>query len=202
MDQLFEFLLGQAQYAHFYIFGLFMLAGLNIPVSEDILIIAGAIASANFVPENTNILFAACFLGAFISDIICYGLGRGLGPRLTTIKPFKYLIDQPKLEMMQNFYGRYGALTLFFGRFIPFGVRNAIFLTSGMSRMNFAKFCLIDGIACSITTTILFSLGRMFAKNYQELFGYLADSKWIIAAVAAFALGIIFVVKKRKKSLV
>ena len=41
---------------------------------------------------------------------------------------------------MMGFYKKYGALTLVIGRFIPFGVRNAIFLTSGISKMPFAKF--------------------------------------------------------------
>lgn len=199
MHELFNFLLSQAQYAHFYIFGLFMLAGFNLPVSEDILIIAGAIISVKYAPENSEILFAACFAGAYLSDIVCYFLGKKFGPKLVNIPPFSKLIDQDKISTMNGFYDRYGSLTLFVGRFIPFGVRNAIFLTAGMSKMKPLKFAVIDFAACSITTVILFSLGRLFAENYEKLFSYLNDSKWIIAGIAVIAVSTIVVIKRSSR---
>ncbi|MDB2447058.1 DedA family protein, partial [bacterium] len=151
MNALFDFILSQAPYAHFYIFGLFMLAGFNIPVSEDVLIIAGAIISVKFAPENITLLFIACYMGAYLSDVICYFLGRTLGLKLLSIRPFSKLVDGKKISTMAGFFERYGSLTLFFGRFIPFGVRNAIFLTAGISKMNFVKFALVDLAACTIT---------------------------------------------------
>jgi membrane-associated protein len=199
MNPLFDFVIAQAPYAHFYIFGMFMLAGLNIPVSEDVLIIAGAIISVKFAPENAVWLLIACYMGAYISDVICYFLGRTLGLKILAVKPFSKLIDKKKLDTVSGFFERYGALTLFLGRFIPFGVRNALFLSAGISKMNFAKFAIVDLLACTMTTAILFSLGRSFAENYEELFGYIGESKWIIAAVAISAVSIIIVIKKMKR---
>lgn len=198
MDQLFNFILSQAQYAHFYIFGLFMLAGFNIPVSEDVLIIAGAIISVRFAPENAVLLFVACYMGAYLSDLICYWLGRSLGLKILSVKPFSKLVDKSKIETMAGFFTKYGIATLFFGRFIPFGVRNALFLSAGISKMNFIKFAIVDLLACTVTSAILFSLGRVFAENYEVLFGYIAESKWIIALFAAAVITIIYIVKKKK----
>jgi membrane protein DedA with SNARE-associated domain len=200
MDQLFNFILSQAEYAHFYIFGLFMLAGFNIPVSEDVLIIAGAIISVKFAPENAAILFIACYMGAYISDVICYFLGRTVGIKLLSMRPFSKLIDAKKVETMSGFFERYGTATLFFGRFIPFGVRNALFLSAGISKMNFVKFAVVDLLACTITSAILFSLGRLFAENYEVLFAHIADSKWVIAAIAITAVSTIYFMKKKKKA--
>lgn len=200
MDSIFDFIIAQAPYAHFYIFGLFLLAGLNVPVSEDVLIIAGAIISVKFAPENAIWLLLACYMGAYVSDLISYCLGRTLGVKILSVKPFSKLIDKKKLDTVSGFFDRYGALTLFFGRFIPFGVRNALFLSAGISKMNFAKFAIVDLLACTMTTAILFTLGRNFAENYEQLFGYIGESKWIIAAVAITVISIIVIIKKRKKS--
>ena len=64
---------------------------------------------------------------------------------------------------------RYGFWTLLVGRFIPFGVRNCLFMTAGMARMPFLKFAVSDGIACFISSTVLFSLGYTLGKNQALL---------------------------------
>jgi len=198
MEDIFNFILAQSDYAHFYIFGLFMLAGFNVPVSEDVLIIAGAIISVKFAPENATLLFLSCYLGAYFSDLICYFLGRTLGLRIISIKPFSKFVDQNKINSMSGFFEKFGIATLFFGRFIPFGVRNALFLSAGISKMNFVKFAVVDLLACTTTSVILFSLGRLFAENYEKLFEHLANSKWIIVAIALMTLATIVFFKKRK----
>ncbi len=45
-----------------------------------------------------------------------------------------------KINKIESYYISHGAKTLFFGRFIPFGVRNIIFLTAGLAEMKFFKF--------------------------------------------------------------
>ena len=53
-------------------------------------------------------------------------------------------------------------------------MRNALFLSAGISKMNFVKFAVVDLLACTTTSVILFSLGRLFAENYEKLFEHLA----------------------------
>ena len=71
-----DFLISQAAYAHFYIFGLFMLAGFCVPVSEDVMFIAAAVISVTLVPENREVLFAACFAG-FVENAVAGGDDKG-----------------------------------------------------------------------------------------------------------------------------
>lgn len=200
MNELFNFILEQAQNAHFYIFGLFLLAGFNIPVSEDLLIVSGAIISVNFAPHNATVLFLACYMGAYLSDIICYFVGRRLGPRIISVKPFSKLINRKRLDTIAGFYAKYGIWALFFGRFIPFGVRNALFMSAGISKMNFGKFALVDLVSCTITTLILFSLGRSFAENYEVLFDHIARSKWFIGGLAALVVLFLWYLRRKKLS--
>ena len=68
------------------------------------------------------------------------------------------MITQEKIDKINSFYERYGLTTLIIGRFIPFGVRNALFLTAGLGRMNAIKFAIGDLIACTISCSFFFWL--------------------------------------------
>lgn len=188
-----EFLIEQAAVAHWYAFGLLMLAGLNIPISEDLVLIGSAVLAATVVPENFYPLLIAAFAGAYLSDIENYWLARILGPRLRRIKFFEKMLPQEKLDLVKGFMDRYGPLTLIFGRFVPFGVRNAQFTTAGLSKMDFWKFAFFDFVGCVLTTTVLFALGYSFGRNYELLLGHIGEWKLYIfgVAVAVVALAIL-----------
>ncbi|MCY4443340.1 MAG: DedA family protein [Proteobacteria bacterium] len=185
---LFDYLLSQAAYAHFYIVFLFLLAGFCLPISEDILIITAAIISVKYAPNNREILFLSCYLGAYSSDIICYSLGRKFGHNLLTKKPFSKFISKKHLSRVERFYANHSILTLFFGRFIPFGIRNVIFLTAGMSKMHPVKFLSVDALSCLASSALLFYLGRRFADNSEYLFDVLQPRLNAILSIIALAI--------------
>lgn len=173
MNTIIQFLFEHAHYAHWIVFGALMLAGLNIPISEDLMIILSAVLAATIVPENTGVLFLAVFLGCYISDWVCYWIGRKWGPKLWGIKWFAKTFDQKKLEKIHNYYAKYGFWTLLIGRFIPFGVRNCLFLSAGLGKMPFGTFLLSDGIACIISNSVLFYLAYSAGKNYEALLAFI-----------------------------
>jgi membrane-associated protein len=162
-----------AQYAHWLIFGVLILAGLNVPISEDLMLVTSGVLASTVVPENTTKLFVCVFLGCYLSDWIAYWIGRRLGPKLWKFKWFASMVSEKRFQRMKVFYQDYGFLTLLVGRFIPFGVRNCLFITAGMTRMHFGKFIISDGIACFISNTALFTLAYSFGKNHEVLFEYL-----------------------------
>jgi membrane-associated protein len=173
MDTLIQFLFDNAHYAHWMIFGALMLAGFNIPISEDLMIILSAVLAATVVPENTIILFVTVFLGCYLSDWVCYWIGRKFGPKLWQMKWFAKTVNKKKLDLIHNYYEKYGFWTLLIGRFIPFGVRNCLFLTAGAGKMHFGKFILSDGIACIISNTALFTLAFYAGRNHEELLQFI-----------------------------
>lgn len=199
MDVLIDFIYRHAAHAHWIIFSALMLAGFNIPISEDLMIIISALLAATIVPENVVPLFLGVFLGCYLSDWVCYWIGRKLGPKLWKIRWFSRTIPKKKLVFAQNFYKKYGFWTLLIGRFIPFGVRNCLFLTAGLGRMPFGKFILSDGIACITSNTVLFTIAYMLGKNYEVLLHFLKTFNIVI--FSAFLVSIIVFIwyKKRKK---
>ncbi len=173
METITAFIEAHVNYAHWVTFGLLILAGLNVPISEDLLILVSGVLASTVVPENLWKLFFAVFLGAYLSDWMVYWMGRIWGPSLWRIRWFSRLFKPKRLEQITHYYNRYGVLTLLIGRFIPFGVRNALFVTAGIARMPFRKFLLGDGIACLISNSTLFALAYYCGKNSTSIMSYI-----------------------------
>ncbi|MDE3045094.1 MAG: DedA family protein [Verrucomicrobiota bacterium] len=198
MDTIIQFIFDHAQHAHWIIFGALMLAGINVPISEDLMIILSAVLAATVIPEHTFLLFAAVFLGCYLSDWVCYGIGRKFGPRLWNFRWFAKTISPKRLDQIHLYYQKYGFWTLLIGRFIPFGVRNCLFLTAGMGRMPFGKFILSDGIACLASNTTLFTLAYLAGKNYQAILQPLKTINLLL--FGAFVMSIIGLVWYKRKT--
>ena len=194
MEVLVNFIIAHADQAHWIIFGLLMLAGLNVPISEDLMLIIGGMIASTMHPENTYRLFIWIFLGCYLSDWMAYGLGRFLGPRLLQWRNFKRFEEKGTLKMIQDYYHKYGFLTLLIGRFIPFGVRNCLFITAGMGEMAFTRFILADGIACFLSNAVMFSLAYSFGKHYQELLAMVSSANMMIFGTFVLILVAIFAV--------
>ncbi|WP_428353238.1 DedA family protein [Methyloprofundus sp.] len=193
MQELLQLIQANIQYAHFIIFATLLLAGLNIPVSEDVMIFISALLASNN-PDYLPHLFIAVYLGAFFSDLISYSLGRFVGPKLFKIRFFAKMVSAERVTKISNYYQKYGVITLILGRFIPFGIRNALFLTAGLGKMNFIKFALSDLLACTISTISFFTL---YFHYGESVINYIKQANSIIFALAIILLGIFWFRSKR-----
>ncbi len=200
MEALTDLIVQHKDYAHWLIFGSILLAGLNIPISIDLMMICSALLAAHIMPENIFQIFAFTLSGCLISAWIAYWLGRKLGPRLMRLRFFHATFNEKRLEKSKHFYQKYGLWTFIVGRFIPFGVRNCMFMSSGLSRMSFKKFLLFDGIACTIWATASFTVFYFACANSATLMSNLKTFN--IAIFSAFALAVISILwyKKKKKA--
>ncbi|MEJ5361584.1 MAG: DedA family protein [Spirochaetota bacterium] len=188
-----------APYVHYISFILLMLAGFNFPISEDMIFIISASIAATIIPEHTFKIAAGCVLGAYLSDIVSYCLGRFGMKFILQHKKLARFYPMDKIQKIEHYYQSHGAKTLFFGRFIPFGVRNVIFLTAGLARMKLYKFMLVDLLALSITSTTLFTIGYTLGSNYEIIYPYLNRYKLIIFSLFLLTVLSIVIYKKRRQ---
>ncbi len=199
METLFNFIISHAEAAHYVIFCLLVMAGLSLPISEDLVIIGGGVLAGTIVPDNIWKIYAAIYFGAFIADILVYSTGRKLGPPLLKLKWFSKIISKDRVEWIRQHYEKHGITTLILGRFIPFGFRYPLFLTAGMGKMRLGKFLIVDLFACLFSTAAVFSLAYYFGKS-EWLFSHLI-TKINIAIFAVFAIAtFLFVWYKRKRA--
>lgn len=189
MESIVNFACSHAHSAHWIFFLLLMLAGLNIPISEDlILLTSGAIAST-CIPNETLYLFVWIYAGCWMSAWEAYSVGRYFGPKLYEIRWFSRIITQNRIKRLHYYYEKFGVFTFIVGRFIPGGVRNALFMTAGLGKMTFWKFILRDGFACLISSSVIFSVGYSLGENYHSVISYLkAYNEIVIICVVLISI--------------
>lgn len=169
MDAILSYLYANADNAHWILFSLLMLAGLNIPISEDIILLSGGAIAGLYIPDHTLRLFLWLYMGCLLSGWEAYWMGRLLGPKLYDVNFFKHVITRERMAKLKSYYDHYGIYTFIVGRFIPGGVRNALFMSSGLTKMPFPLFILRDGIALILSTSILFGIGYYFGSNIDAI---------------------------------
>lgn len=183
MESIFTYICAHAEYAHLIFFGLLFLAGLNVPISEDLLLLtSGAIASRCF-PDQYFSLYLWMFFGCWISGWEAYWIGRIFGPKLYKVSWFNRLINPENIKKLHGYYEKFGIWTFVAGRFIPGGVRNALFITSGMGKMPFMLFTTRDFFAALISTSVIFYLGYIFGENYEIISTYCIRYHRIVLAL-------------------
>lgn len=168
MDSVVEIIQNNIHLAPFIIFGVLLLAGLNLPVSEDLMIFI----TACLAHEHTNYLYPliiGLYLGIYGSDIISFSIGRILGPAVWKIKFLSKSLKKERVEQVGEYYSRYGIFVLLVGRFIPFGVRNLLFMSAGFVKIKWPKFMCWDLAASVLTTAIYFSLYYTFGSKVIQV---------------------------------
>lgn len=193
MDIFLTFIQAHTEYAPWIIFGALLLAGFNIPVSEDAMLFISALLARNS-PEHLPQLFLGVYLGAFFSDLICYSIGRFLGPKVAHTPFFSKWVPDERINKIHSYYEKYGIATLIVGRFIPFGVRNGLFLTAGLGSMSFVKFFISDLFACTLSTVIFFTIYYHYGQTVIDTVRTANTALFVIALLAA----LLFYIKSRK----
>lgn len=194
METLFNFVCLHADEAQWLMFLLLLLAGFNIPISEDAMLIIGGALASTCVKHHPFEMWVWLFMGCWISAWEAYWIGRLLGPKLYQIRWFKRIINPKRIARLRHYYEKFGIFTFIVGRFIPGGIRNALFMTTGLSKMPFAKFLLRDLVACLISSITLFYLGYQFGENHAVLLHYFKKYQFIILAIVGLLLAILFLV--------
>lgn len=141
-----------------------MLGGFNIPVSEDALIIMSALLCQQ---EKASIptFLCALYFGAVLSDYLVYFWGKLLGKGLINFGVFKKIVTEENTKRISRALEHHGFLTYLFGRFIPFGIRNVLSMTSGFVQFPFYKFAVFDSIAALFSISSLFWLTYFFGSS-------------------------------------
>lgn len=200
IQHLVDYIVQHSSYAPWMTFILVLLAGLNLPFSIDVIMVLSTFLAATVIPEHTIHLYLSLVIGAYFSAWICYWMGRTVGIKLLKVRYFSKLLPKERLEKLEKFYNKHGLLTLVIGRFIPFGARNCLFMTTGMSKANFAKFMWRDAIACPIWASALFFGLLQLANSYELLLAKVKTLNiYIFLAFGVTVITLIWYKKSRKK---
>lgn len=180
-------------------FSLLILAGFNLPVSEDAVIVlsAGVTLSDNSLIIPTWI---ALYLGIFISDIMVYWWGYFLSKGMFQFKKIRKTLTENKIRLVAKTLDDYGFRTFIVCRFIPFGIRNTLWMSSGFVGLPFKRFLFYDSIATLVSCSTLYHLVRFIGEGASVVYKIIGIVLFI-ALIVLFVFMIRHVIKKETKFL-
>jgi len=143
-----------------------VLGGLGLPVPEEVPIILAAVLSRK---ETIWWPFAygSCLLGVLVGDFVVYFLGYFYGEKVLSLPLTRKFLTRARETQIQGYFHRHGIKILILGRFAV-GFRTAAYLTAGILKLPAFKLFLTDLCAATFSTTLMFGLGYIFARQIER----------------------------------
>ena len=149
------------------LFGVIMLAGVGIPISEEILIIpAGYLIERGVLPLWPTVL--AAWAGVVLADLIWMLLVRRFAHRLLRVRFFRRMFHPRRLLEMKFSLDHWGAWVVVMGRILP-GARTPVVTAAGLAHMPLRKFMLGECIGAAKSVGWQLFVGWLLAKGLGDL---------------------------------
>jgi membrane-associated protein len=154
---------------------------------DSILFIAGTVVATAGL--DIHVLVVVLIVAAVLGDSVNYSVGHYIGPRAFE-KPDSRWFKQAHLRRTQDFYDRYGGVTIIIGRFVPIIRTFAPFL-AGVAGMTYRKFIAFNVVGGILWISSLVYAGYLFGnipwvKNNLTLIVLTIVAVSLIPAVSTF----------------
>ncbi|MEJ5943891.1 DedA family protein [Pseudokineococcus basanitobsidens] len=158
---------------------------------------------AGFLAQQGRLVLAwvlvASTLGSLAGAWVFYGLGAALGLdrsiRLLSRVP---LLDREDLVTASQWFGRHGAGSVFFGRFVP-GVRSLISLPAGAQRMNPLTFTLGTAAGSAIWNSALVGAGYALGTQWATVGSWASTASNVVLVVLVVVALLLLVRRSRRR---
>lgn len=178
-------------------FALLFCCGLGLPMPEDVpLILTGALLCHGV--KTWAICGTLNWLGIMGGDICLYWISRTIGLRVTQLPLIRNHVTMERIEKVRGWFETYGIAVVGIGRLIA-GIRGAMVVTAGVTKFNFAKFIVADGLAAMFSGAIFMVLGWLVGKHISDE-NIHHFKNYFIGGAAILTVGVVlyFVWKRRK----
>jgi membrane protein DedA with SNARE-associated domain/membrane-associated phospholipid phosphatase len=160
-------------YGYVFLFLIIGIESFGVPLpGETALVTAAAYAALGRL--NIVGVIAAAAAGAIVGDNAGYWLGRKGGIALVHRFGKRVGLDDAKLARAHAFFEKYGARTVFIGRFIAL-LRSWAAVLAGVASMPFRTFMLYNALGGIAWAGIFGGLGYAFGRNLPKLERYVGQ---------------------------
>jgi membrane protein DedA with SNARE-associated domain len=147
-------------------FLLFMGAfGPTLP-EEIVLLIAGYLLKKQGL--DPLLMVGIAFAGILVSDNIIYGLGYWIGAPLLRFRIVHKFFSPRRQRWVRRLFFRYRFRLFFIGRYL-YGLRPAILLFAGLTRVRWSVFFLYNGAAALVNSILWTGLGYLLARHIEAV---------------------------------
>ncbi len=167
-----------------------MLENAGVPLPGETALLAGAYLSSAAGGAHLDVwwVILAAFTGAVLGDNLGYWVGREFArPRLARGQRFLFLTPE-RMRQAEGYFTRYGAFTVFFGRFVAL-LRIAAGPTAGVAGMAWPRFFVANATGAAVWASGIGALGYAAGPAWEQVHRWLGRGAWFLAG--AFVLTVV-----------
>lgn len=165
----------------------FILSGVGLHLSEDLILIPAGIGIAHGKLDWTETLIAA-YIGLVIGDLLWLAMCRRFGTRMVHSRWFKRVVHPRRLLEAKHQMEARGIIVVILARFIP-GTRTPVITMAGILHLQWWKLVVVELSTCAITIPLQVGMGYLAAKGMGEAKSAGEFIFKLVAITAAFVLG-------------
>lgn len=178
------------------VFLLMTLESVNIPIpSEVIMPFSGFLAMQGTF--NFWAVASVGTLGNVAGSLLSYFLAEWILSMRERYGMLRFVLSEKHLEKTNEWFGKYGAYSIFFGRVVPV-VRTFISIPAGIGKMNLAKFTYLTFLGSFLWSMFLTYVGYLLGSNWSSIQGYFRNMDYAILGIALVII-LYFLFRKRKR---
>lgn len=164
--------------------GIVFVSALGIPLPATLVVIAaGAFSREGFLPWHTTGLVA--WVCVVLGDCLGYGLGYyARGPAL------RYLGGSEQWTKAEDFFQRWGGMSVFLTRFLVTGIASPVNIMAGMGNISFRTFLLYDVTGEGIWVFGYGGLGYLFGSNWEVVSDFMSNFGGLILGILLLVVGV------------
>jgi membrane-associated protein len=160
-------------------------AGVPAP-GETVLLLASFLAYSQHELQLGWIIVVAT-IAATVGDNIGYALGQYGGRPLLDRYQSIFHIRPRTLERGENLFARFGAVAIFFARFV-FGMRMIAGPMAGVLRMPWRKFLIFNFLGAALWATVISGAGYLFGQHWHRLEDDIKGFNYVVLALVVLGV--------------
>lgn len=172
-----------------------LLIGFLLP-GDSLLFTAGFLVQKGYLDINIHLFVLLLFLAAVIGDSVGYIFGHKVGRKLFEKENSRFF-KKEHLAHAEEFYKKYGSLTIILARFVPI-VRTFAPIVAGVSKMHYHTFLAFNVIGGALWTASFTYLGFYAGKVLHDM-GINVELAAIIIIILSVAPMIIHALKEPER---
>src|SRR6185369_9385104 len=177
-------------YGYLFLFLIIGIESFGVPLPGETALVTAAAYAASGRLHIIGVIAAAA-AGAIVGDNAGYWLGREGGVALIHRFGKRVGLDDAKLARAHAFFERYGARTVFIGRFVAL-LRSWAAVLAGVACMPYRTFTLYNALGGIAWATLFGTLGFVFGRNLPRLERYIGQASIALVVLAlAGAVGLL-----------
>lgn len=151
---------------------------------DSLFFAAGLFAHGGLLP--IWLLIVGSIVSAILGGFVGYFTGKKLGPKIFT-KDSSVFFSKRYLVKAEEYYDKYGKMTIIIARFIPI-VRTFAPILAGVGKMSFRNFALLNIISGIIWPIIVISVGYFVGSRIPNIEEYLLPISVLIIFLSILPL--------------